>query len=252
VFLKEKKILVRIKRAKRRNLIVKCCGRSSCSDVSFSQSERVSQVRRKKQDEAEFVNDLQYNKPKKKRKKSGSILGNLRAFGVLTDQGIHISCAGCPIGWPEMLTVYPEYEVGIPVTCSNCPNNWPGALNLLGIGGDQSWQQQPQFSGGGRGRGRGNNFFGYNANSNFGDRPAGPDYGKNFDGGNRGQFEDTEGDDDGADSPPLRRRPKTEGTSETTVTTVETTTEESTETTTEFILPEDRTTTEDGKWKSKF
>jgi hypothetical protein len=200
--------VVRVKRARRRNLIVKCCGRSSCSDVS----KRKSQDRQKKQDETEFVNDLQYNKPKKKRKKSGAILKNLHAFGVFTDQGIHISCAGCPIGWPEMLTVYPEYEVGIPVTCSNCPNNWPGALNLLGIGGDKSWQQS--VGGAAVGAQGGNAFSAFDANSNFG-----ADFGNSFGG-------------DENDTPPSRNESKTEET-----------TEASTETTTEFILPEDMTTT---------
>jgi len=177
----------------------------------------VSQVRRKKQDEAEFINDLQYNKPKKKRKKSGANLNNLQAYGVLTDQGIHISCAGCPVGWPEMLTVYPEYEVGIPVTCSNCPNNWPGALNLLGIGGDQSWQQRPQSSGGGRnpGRGRGNNFNAFDTDSNFGSRPGNvgvfppTDFGNNGFGGGGGGDEEYD-----ADTPPPRRRPNDKGKTE--------------------------------------
>jgi hypothetical protein len=205
----------------------------------------VSQVRRKKQDEAEFVNDLQYNKPKKKRKKSGSVLTNLQAFGVFTDQGIQISCAGCPSGWPEMLTVYPEYEVGIPVTCSNCPNNWPGALNLLGMGGDQSWQQSGDGADvGGRGRGRGNTFFAFDASSNFGGR-SGADFGNafggadqwhsgdNFGGTDRGRLDDKE---NGADTPPPSRRPENEDTS-TEAPTEPTTTEE-------FILPEDRTTTQ--------
>jgi hypothetical protein len=199
---------------------VKCCGRSSCSDVGNG----ISQDRRKKQDEVEFVSDLQYKKHKKKRKKSGINLRNLHAFGVFTDQGIHISCAGCPVGWPEMLTVYPEYEVGIPVTCSNCPNNWPGALNLLGIGGDQSWQQQPQSSGGGRNPGSGNSFEAFDASSNFG-----ADFGNSFGG-------------DEKHTPPS----------------YDPTTEEingaSTETTTEFILPEDTTATSlDGEiWKGGF
>jgi hypothetical protein len=171
-------------------------------DVSSSSNlNRASQDQRKKQDEAEFINDLQYNTPKKKRKKSGNNLNNLQAFGVFTDQGIHISCAGCPIGWPEMLTVYPEYEVGIPVTCSNCPNNWPGALNLLGIGGDQSWQQRPQSSRAGRGRGRGNSFGAFDADSNFGGQPASVDFGNNFNGAG-----DEENDDD--TPPPSRRRKK--------------------------------------------
>ena len=107
------------------------------------------------QEETQLVDQLQYKKPLRKKVRKRPLNSNLHAFGVLTNQGIHISCAGCPVGWPEMLTVYPEYEVGIPVTCSNCPNNWPGALNLLGIGGESTTQGN-------------NKFFGFQADKNFG------------------------------------------------------------------------------------
>jgi hypothetical protein len=104
---------------------------------------------------------------------------NLHAFGVLTDQGIHISCAGCPAGWPDMLTVYPEYEIGIPVSCSNCPNNWPGALNLLGVGGDPSWVA---------GNLGGNNFFGFQPGNNFAPDNKFDSYGEEDNGGQSTQF----------------------------------------------------------------
>jgi hypothetical protein len=121
-----------------------------------------------------------------------------------------------------MLTVYPEYEVGIPVTCSNCPNNWPGALNLLGIGGDKSWQQRPQSSGGGRGRGRGNSF--------------GADFG-NSSGGNENAEKST--------PPPMTNEPKTEGTTEAPTTSTTTTNEPKTEGTTEAPTTSTTTTEEE-------
>jgi hypothetical protein len=124
--------------------------------------ERLQETRRRLQEETQLVEQLQYKKPQKKKVRKRPLNSNLHAFGVFTDQGIHISCAGCPIGWPEMLTVYPQYEVGIPVTCSNCPNNWPGALNLLGVGGEPTTQG-------------GNNFFGFQADRNFGQDFAGVD-----------------------------------------------------------------------------
>ncbi|CAB3373262.1 Hypothetical predicted protein [Cloeon dipterum] len=113
---------------------------------------------------------MQYIRPKKRlRERQGGNggLSRLRAYGVFTDQGIHISCAGCPSGWPDMLTVYPEFEVGIPIICSNCPTNWPGALNLLGVGGDPSWGQSndPPINGD---RSAGNNFMTFDTGSNFG------------------------------------------------------------------------------------
>jgi hypothetical protein len=193
----------RLKRSARRSFIIKCCGQESCSQGTKERFEMRQDSKRKVQEEAEFVNGMQYAKPKKRRRKkpqqNTADLSSLRAFAVFTDGSIHISCAGCPAGWPDMLTVYPEIEIGIPVTCSNCPYNWPGALNLLGVGGDPSWSQGGGFQRGFDGSEKGfgfNSFINFDTGSNFGSgfQPLPPDQsggGFNFNNGEENVFETT-------------------------------------------------------------
>ncbi|XP_059477042.1 uncharacterized protein LOC132197653 [Neocloeon triangulifer] len=211
----------RVKRAQNRQLMVKCCGSQTCSDGSTANYERRQVAKDQKEKESAFVNEMQYSGKRKRKKRPKVNLDQLRAYGVFTAEGIHISCAGCPSGWPDMLTVYPDYEIGIPVTCSNCPNNWPGALNLLGVGGDPTWNnQQPSEGNNGFGQGGGtNNFFSFDTGSNFGGgggAVAFPPSGSGKNGGktdnqNYGGQDDYYSDE--TDSAPLARstRPKRRG-----------------------------------------
>ncbi|XP_059475974.1 uncharacterized protein LOC132196990 [Neocloeon triangulifer] len=159
----------RVKRQVQRSIAIQCCGDQACSEGALAEYKlyKGREVPVYPVQEAEIVSEMQYTRRMKKRRKkkkgSPTDLSQLHAFGVFTDAGIHISCAGCPSGWPDMLTVYPEMEIGIPVTCSNCPSNWPGALNLLGVGGDPSWAQSDPNT-----RMAGNNFMAFDAGSNFG------------------------------------------------------------------------------------
>ncbi|XP_065341822.1 uncharacterized protein LOC135940728 [Cloeon dipterum] len=109
----------------RRAYVSTCCGSTSCNSEYI-----LSQRRQAKYDIVGFNqrNNKLYVRKRNRRPKTTPAFANTNNAGYtavarIVNNGLSISCIGCPVGWQKELRVR-DMVGSIPIACPDCPTNW--------------------------------------------------------------------------------------------------------------------------------